>query len=107
MEKKEGGKGLEREGRKGERQEPRVSRPTVMLQVESSGFPAHTVGPYLSSSAFFPRQKGHLAMSYPSQLQAIPNKAKLNEHRVSSFPSMTCTRSFPEQGGSGSRQLTN
>lgn len=107
MEKKEGGKGLEREGRKGERQEPRVSRPTVMLQVESSGFPAHTVGPYLSSSAFFPRQKGHLAMSYPSQLQAIPNKAKLNEHRVSSFPSRTCTRSFPEQGGSGSRQLTN
>lgn len=84
-----------------------LSQPTVILQVESSGFPTHTVGSYLSNSAFLPRQKGYLAMPRPPQLQAIPNKAKLNEHRVSSFPSKTCTRSLPEQGGSRSRQLSD
>ena len=33
--------------------------------MESSDFPTHMVGSYLSNSAFFPSQKGHLAMPPP------------------------------------------
>ena len=53
-----------------------LSQPTVILQVESSGFPTHTVGSYLSNSAFFPRQKGHLAMP-PHNCKPFPTKQSL------------------------------
>lgn len=74
----------------------------------SSGFPAHTGGALpVQFRPFFPRQKGHLAMSYPSQLQAIPNKAKLNEHGDTLLSFYDLLESFPEQEAAGEDQAVD